>query len=90
MVSSILTVEARDRLARVALVKPDAARAAENHLIGLARAGRLREQVSEGALIKVLEALAESGGGGGGVTKVRVQRKKRADDDDDDDDDDNF
>ena len=93
MMASILTVEAKERLARVAMVKPDNARAVENHLISLVRGGRLREQVSEGALIKMLEEIAGAGGGAGGgpaATRVRVQRKKRADEDSDDDDDGDF
>lgn len=88
MLASILAPEARERLGRVSVVKPELARAVEDHLLGLFRSGKLREQVPEGLLMKLLEQAGGAGaGGGGGPTKVVVQRKKRADDDSDNDDD---
>lgn len=93
MLTSILLPEARERLGRVAVVKPDIARAVEDHLLGLFRSGKLREQVTEGLLIKLLEQVGSAGGGGAGGgsggsgPKVVVQRKKRVDDDSDNDDD---
>lgn len=101
MLSSLLQPDARERLSRVAIVRPDNARAVEDHIINAARSGTLREPVSEGLLIKMLDQLTGGGaggggapgsgaaataGGGGGVKKVVIQRKKRSDSDDDDDD----
>ena len=90
MLSSILSPAARERLNRVAIVKPDTARGVENHLISLARGGKLRQQVAESDVIKLLEELAGSAGAGGdgaAVRKVTIHRKRRDDDDDDLDDD---
>jgi programmed cell death protein 5 len=85
---------------RVALVKPENARAVEDHIIRLARAGKLPPgaKVDEGMVMKLLEevnsafaAAAAQGVGGGSVVmpakKVIIQRKRRDDDSDDDDDD---
>jgi programmed cell death protein 5 len=94
MLSSLLQPDARERLSRVAIVRPDNARAVEDHIIAAARSGTLREPVSEGLLIKMLDQVSGGGGGGsapgggaasGGVKKVVIQRKKRSDSDDDDD-----
>lgn len=45
--SALLTPAARERLARVALVKPDNARAVEEHLLRLAAGRQLAAAVSE-------------------------------------------
>lgn len=45
MLKNFLTPEARERLSRVALVKPDNARAVEEHIIRLGRSGKLSAQV---------------------------------------------
>ena len=69
-------------MSRVAIVKPDNARAVEDHVIRLARAGKLGgAQVDEESVIKMLEevsAQAEAAGGGGPVKKVTIVRRKRA------------
>ena len=87
MLQSVLLPDARERLSRVAIVKPENARAVENHIISLVRAGKVREQIGEGAIIKFLEELSGSEGAPA-VRKVVIQRKRRGDDDDDDNDDD--
>ena len=91
MLKQILTPEAKDRLSRVQMVKPENARAVEEHLIRLARAGKLSDRVDESTLIKMLEdvsAQVESGAAGDGkIKKVIIQRKKRKGSDKEDDDD---
>lgn len=91
MLKQILTPEAKDRLSRVQMVKPENARAVEEHLIRLARAGKLSDRVDESTLIKMLEdvsAQVESGAAGDGkIKKVIIQRKKRKGSDEEDDDD---
>jgi len=85
----VLSSEARARLARVAIVRPETARAVEDHLLKLARSGALREVVSEALLIRLLEQVGGGSGGGageGGVGRVVIRRKKGGDDDDEDDD----
>lgn len=44
MLASVLKPEARERLARIALVKPDKARGVENMLLAMAQRGQLGEQ----------------------------------------------
>lgn len=90
----ILDNEARQRLQRISLVKPDKARAVEDQLISLAQTGRLRGIVSEQALIQFLNQLnqppftsnpslvSETNTSG---PKIVYSRKRFEDSDDDED-----
>lgn len=51
----ILTPEARTRLARLATVRAERARAVEEYLLQNAMAGRIRTAVSEADLVQLLE-----------------------------------
>lgn len=53
----ILTPQARDRLARIKMARPDFAENIENQLIGLASRGNLRGQITEEQLIDILKRL---------------------------------
>ncbi|CAA2996699.1 GBF-interacting 1 isoform X3, partial [Olea europaea subsp. europaea] len=55
MLSEILTSEARARLARIALVKPEKARGVEDVILRAAQMGQIAEKVSEERLISLLE-----------------------------------
>jgi len=44
---AILTSEARDRLARIKLARPEIAESIENQLILLAQAGKIREKITD-------------------------------------------
>ena len=91
MLSSLLTPEAKERLARVSMVRPDNARAVENHIINLARQRKLQDRVDETVLVAMLEQVSDQAKEfNGGVKKVTIVRKKRAGEDDDEDDDDDF
>ncbi|POY72688.1 hypothetical protein BMF94_4517 [Rhodotorula taiwanensis] len=89
MMSQILSPEARERLSRIALVKPDRARAIEQLLARMAGSGQLRGRVSEDQLIDVLDQVEamEKGQGGGGAaksaSKITFTRKTAYDSDDD-------
>jgi programmed cell death protein 5 len=74
MLASVLTAEARARLARVALVKPDKARAVEDSLLRQATSGALGARVGEDALVALLDGLGGGGGGRGGP-KIVIQRR---------------
>lgn len=87
ILSGVLAPEARERLARVAIVKPDNARAVEEHIIRLARAGKISAKITEDGLIRMLEELSKAEAAAKGATKVTISRRKRDDEDDDDDDD---
>ena len=56
-------------VARIAIVKPDKARALENHFLGLAQKGQLGGKVKESSLVAILEKLE----GQSGVKKITVR-----------------
>ncbi|PRP73253.1 hypothetical protein PROFUN_14828 [Planoprotostelium fungivorum] len=78
ILSQILTPEARERLGRIMLVKPDKAKSLEDALIKAAQSGQLSERVSDAKLVAMLDQNAEKKS-----TKITYQRKKYMDDDDD-------
>mmetsp|Transcript_38493 Transcript_38493/g.89493 ORF Transcript_38493/g.89493 Transcript_38493/m.89493 type:complete len:129 (-) Transcript_38493:257-643(-) len=80
-----LEPEARQRLNRLRLVKPDKAEEMEKSIIALAMQGRLPGPINEGKLIEMLE---RHGAAKAAVAKVNIQRKKYTFDSDDDDDND--
>ena len=63
-------------------MKPENARAVEDHVIRLARGGKLGGPVDETSVIKMLEEVSamadEARGGAGVVKKVTIVRRKRA------------
>ena len=70
-------------VSRIAIVKPEKARALEDSILRAAQAGRVHK-VSEQALISMLETA--SGGdssGGGRVGKINFERRRNAFDEDD-------
>jgi programmed cell death protein 5 len=95
ILQQIMEPDAKTRLVRLALVKPDLVAAVEDTLIRAATGGQLKGMVTDSQLKKMLEQFADEGGGtsavgsaGAAKKKVVVQRKKSAVDDDEDDDDD--
>lgn len=60
MLAQILHPDAADRLGRIRMVKEARAAEVEDRLLVLARAGRLREKVTEEQLKGLLSELAES------------------------------
>ncbi len=53
----ILEPEARERLARLKLARPDVAQAVENQLILLAQSGRIYNKISDAELKEILRRL---------------------------------
>ncbi|EEF42709.1 DNA-binding protein DDB_G0278111 [Ricinus communis] len=80
MLSQILSAEARERLARIALVKPEKARGVEDVVLRAAQMGQIVEKVSEEKLISLLEQINNQATK---QTKVTIQRRRSVLDDDD-------
>ncbi|KAJ3411349.1 hypothetical protein HDV05_002370 [Chytridiales sp. JEL 0842] len=59
MLAQLLDNEARERLARISIVKPEKARAVEDLLIRMAQTGQIRDKVKESMLIDLLGQLNE-------------------------------
>jgi programmed cell death protein 5 len=53
----LLTPEARERLGRIRLAKPDVAAAVEQQVMALAASGRLRRQIDDATLRALLERI---------------------------------
>jgi programmed cell death protein 5 len=54
----ILTPEARERLGRIRLAKPEVAASVEQQLIALAASGRIQRQIDDATLRSLLERIA--------------------------------
>ncbi|KAF5738301.1 Programmed cell death protein 5 [Tripterygium wilfordii] len=80
MLSQILSAEARERLARIALVKPEKARGVEDVIFRAAQMGQIVEKVSEERLISLLEQINSQTAK---QTKVTIQRRRSVLEDDD-------
>lgn len=78
MLHAIMQPAARERLSRIALVKPEKARGVEDILLNAAKRGQLGQKVTEDRLIELLEQVNEQTAQ---RTKVTIQRRQRADDD---------
>ncbi|KAI3435780.1 hypothetical protein D9Q98_001838 [Chlorella vulgaris] len=79
MLMNIMQPSARERLARISLVKPDKARAIEDMILMAARRGQIQEKVSEPRLIELLEKVSEQSEK---KSKVTIQRRRGVLDDD--------
>ena len=53
----ILEPTARERMARIKMVKPQVAAAVEQQLISLAQSGQLRKKIDDATLVKMLDRL---------------------------------
>ena len=90
IMDQILESSAKDRLVRLALVKPDFVSAVEDSLISAAQNGQLRGKVTDEQLKVMLEQMSDGDVSVGGVKKskkVVVQRRKYDMDEEEDDDD---
>lgn len=81
----VLTTEAQERIANVALVRPERAKQVENYLLNAAKTGKLGGKVSEDQLKDLLHQVTAQQEKKTIITK---RRKTAFDSDDDDDDDD--
>ncbi|KAJ3056675.1 hypothetical protein HK102_011162, partial [Quaeritorhiza haematococci] len=77
----ILNNDARERLSRIAIVKPDKARAVEDMLIRMAQTGQVREKIGERQLVDMLEQISQTT-----KTETTIKFNRRRSDSDDEDD----
>lgn len=77
ILSTVLEPSARERLTRIALVRPEKARSVEDMIINAARRGQLKHKVSEDHLIELLEQVS---GASRQTTTVTIQRRRGIDD----------
>ncbi|KAL2930707.1 Programmed cell death protein 5, partial [Bienertia sinuspersici] len=80
MLAQILSAEARERLSRIALVKPEKAKGVEDVVLRAAQMGQIVEKVSEERLISLLEQINTQTAK---QTKVTIQRRRSVLEDDD-------
>eukprot|EP00158_Paraphelidium_tribonemae_P008823 Partr_v1_DN28698_c0_g1_i1_m50161 putative Programmed cell death len=80
MLHSILEPDARERLSRISIVKPEKAAAVQDLIIRLASGGRLGKRISEKDLIDLLNQTNQQSQ----APQVIIQRRKYSDDEDDD------
>lgn len=59
MLPQILTQDARERLNRIRIVKPERASQAEQLIISMAQTGQLQQRVDEPSLVKLLDQLTQ-------------------------------
>jgi len=80
MLDSLLTPEAKERLANLKLVKADKVRQLENMMMSMAQQGRLRPPVTDNQLKEMLGQItggSEKGSGG----SITYDRRRYADED---------
>ncbi len=69
LLRQIMEPEARERLARLKLVRPDLAEAVENQLILLAQSGRLTRMITDEELKSILSSLTSQ------RREIRIERR---------------
>lgn len=85
MLSRILDAEARERLSRIGLVKPQKARQITDLLIRMAQSGQIRGRITEDQLIGLLDQVDQASSADSGAGKITFTRKKIVQDDEDSD-----
>lgn len=80
MLQQVMEMEARERLSRIALVKPEKAKAVEDLILQMATRRQLTERVSEERLIQLLEQVNTQTSQS---TRVTIQRQRKSVLDDD-------
>merc|ERR1712106_642793 len=85
MLTRMMAPEAKERLNRISLVKPDKARKLEDMVLMMAQRNQLREALSDAQLKQMLEQISDNGAGGESRSTVVIDRRRMANDDSDSD-----
>jgi programmed cell death protein 5 len=80
MLTQLCTPQARERLNRIAIVKPDKVRQIEDNLLQAAMRGQIRSKITEDAVISMLEQTTAPAS-----TSVKILRRKPNFDSDEED-----
>lgn len=87
VLAQLLEPEARERLSRVRMVRPERAQQVEQYIVRLAQMGQIQRKLTEKNVVEILDGIArDSKSKGSGVGEIVYNRKATAADDDDDDD----
>ena len=78
----IMTPEARERLNRIKLVKPQNYNTIRNDILKMASTGQITSKITEGKLKSIMDSSSLSQPK---INKITILRKKIDDDDDDED-----
>ena len=82
MLATILDGQARERLGRIRVVKPDKAMQVENMILQMAQSGKVNGRISDQALADMLESI--SGQSANQKSKITIARRSRVWDSDSD------
>lgn len=85
MLDNLMTPEARERLGRIKLVKPEKARQLEDVVIAMAQQGQTNGIIDDASLVEILNRASASR-----ETTVKIEHKRRKRDDEWDDDEDGW
>lgn len=80
MLTQLCTPQARERLNRIAIVKPDKVRQIEDSLLQAAMRGQIRSKITEDAVINMLEQTTAASS-----TSIKILRRKPNFDSEDED-----
>lgn len=83
MLNQVLDVNARERLSRVKIVRPDRAEAVENYLVKLISMGGITKRLNESDIVEILNSLSRDEKQKSDA-KIVFNRRELSDDDDDD------
>ncbi|DBA01355.1 TPA: hypothetical protein N0F65_001594 [Lagenidium giganteum] len=86
LMPQVMTPEARERLSRIKIVKPEKARAIEDMVLQMAQRGQLSAKIDEDRLIELLNRVGETSEKA--RTKITMKRRTYFSDEEEDDDDD--
>ncbi|GFE52992.1 programmed cell death 5 [Babesia ovis] len=81
---TVLTVEAQERLNRIAMVKPEKATQIENYLLQFTLKSGRRNKIDDDELKHIIETLSTIGASK--ISNIKIQRKRWNDDSDSDSD----
>mmetsp|Transcript_10177 Transcript_10177/g.23929 ORF Transcript_10177/g.23929 Transcript_10177/m.23929 type:complete len:135 (-) Transcript_10177:190-594(-) len=81
MLTRMMAPEAKERLNRISLVKPDTARKLEDMVLMMAQRNQLREALTDAQLKQMLEQISDNGA----APDVVIDRRRMANDDSDSD-----